>query len=291
MILENKFVRRDIFDRIPAPPSGMENRLTRVSRMTWMMLARSGTVPALHGGHNGLGCGERETRGERRGRGERLPSGSRFVFPVVVLLASMGAAPLGAQDRPSGFTIGLRMGGVVSTRLVSDAIGKSILPDSALQDRFARDSVYVRAPLAPDLTIFAGLPLSEDTDLRLAAGYTFGSVRVERGEESRDAGPLGVAHGVLSVEMPIRGVLTRIGAGALWFREAEITALRDARVLNPLLELAAAHRWQAGPVDLEAALVGQVTQFASAALEDRRGSPGFIYRLGLELGVARRFNR
>lgn len=254
-------------------------------------MARSGPVPAFHGGHNGLGCGERETRGERRGRGERLPSGSRFVFPVVVLLLLSGAAPLGAQDRPSGFTIGLRMGGVVSTRLVSDAIGRSVLPDSAMRDRFERDSVYVRAPLAPDLTLFAGVPLSDETDLRLAAGYTFGSARIERGDETRDAGSLGIGHVVLSVETPIRGVLTRIGAGTLWFLDAEIVALRDARVLNPLLELAAAHRWRTGPVDLEAALVGHITQFTSEALEARRGSPGFIYRLGLELGVARRFGR
>ena len=119
--------------------------------MNCMQMARSGPVPALHDGQIGLGCGERETRGERRGRGERLPSGSRFVFPVCLSFLLAGTAPLAAQERPSGFTIGIRAGGVASTRLVSDAIGQSILPDSTLRDRFDRDSVYVRTPPAPDL--------------------------------------------------------------------------------------------------------------------------------------------
>lgn len=259
--------------------------------MTCTPLARSGPVPAFCPGQIGLGRGERETRGEHRGRGERLPSGSRFVFPGIVLLLFLLVAPLGAQTRPSGFTVGLRASGLVGTRLIGDDIGQSILPDTLLQGRFNRDTVKVGMPIAPDLTLVVGLPLNEESELQLAAGYTLGRLEVTQADESRDAGGAALGHAVLSIRRPVRGVLGRVGIGLMWFQGAEITAFREMRTLNPLIEVAATRVWNAGPYQVEAGLVGQAAQLSSTALEARQGTPGMYYRLGLELGAGRRFGR
>lgn len=145
--------------------------------------------------------------------------------------------------------------------------------------------------VAPDLTLVLGLPLGEDTEIQLAAGYTLGTLRVAQGGDARDAGSLGAGHATVSVRKPVRGVLTRLGIGVLWFQGGDITALREMRTLNPLLELAAGKAWRAGGFELEAAVVGQAAQIASRALEVRQSPPGMFYRLGLELGLARRIVR
>lgn len=253
-------------------------------------MAPTGPVPAPLCRHiEVLDRGERETRGERRGSGERLPSGSRFVFSVCLLVAAvLSPLPLAGQD---GFSLGVRLAGVASTRLVGDGIGFSAVPDSSLLPDFRRDSVMVRASLAPDVTLFAGLPFDDTIELQIAFGYSFTQLTVERGSEAQEVGSARVGHAVFSVARPIRGVQVRFGAGALWFEGARIAALREGRALNPMVELAGGGRWQAAGFDLNAALVGQVTQYSSEALEARRGSPGIIYRLGLELGFGRSFGR
>lgn len=256
-----------------------------------MKMARSGPVPAPGDGQIRLGRGERETRGEHRGRGERLPSGSRFVFLVLLLPLLLYGAPLGAQERPSGFSLGLRLGGVAGTNLIEDAIGQSFFPDTALRDRFDRDSVVVRSSIAPDVTLAFALPLSEDTEIQLSAGYTFGRLQIVEGGETRDEGALRAGHAVFAVQTPIRGVLGRMGVGALWFDGADITAMREMRKLNPLLELAVVKRWSVGGFDVDGALAGQGAQIASDALEARQAAPGMVYRLGLEVGVLRRIGR
>ena len=259
--------------------------------MTSIMPARSGIDPAHSAGQIRLGRGERETRGEHRGRGERLPSGSRFVFLVLLLPLLLVSAPLGAQERPTGFSVGLRISGVAGTNLIEDALGESFFPDSTIRDHFDRDTVIVQSSIAPDITLALVVPLSDDTDIQLAAGYTIGRLQIVEGGETRDAGGLGTGHAVLSAQKPIRGVLARLGAGALWFSGSDATAMREMRRLNPMLELAAARRWTFGSYDVEAALVGQGAQIASTALEARQGPPGLVYRLGIELGLLRRIGR
>lgn len=259
-----------------------------------MPLARSGPVPAFFPGQIGFGRGERETRGEHRGRGERLPSGSRFVFPgTLFLLLVLQAAPLGAQaqPRPTGFTISVRAGGVYGTRLVADDIGQSVLPDTLLIGRFRRESVMVQMPIAPDLSLVAGLPLSDETELQVAAGYTIGRLDVVHAGAARDGGDVMLGHGTLSIRKPIRGVLGRVGVGALWFQGADMVAIRDMRRLNPLVELAVTRRWTRGVLEVEAGLMGQAAHLTSAALELRQAPGGMFYRLGLELSAGRRIGR
>lgn len=250
------------------------------------------------GGHNGmLDRGERETRGERRGSGERLPSGSRFAFPYVAMLLLLAAPAAGqgtegadAGPNGRGIRVGLRVSGVASTRLVTDAMATAF-PDTGIFQDVERDTVFLRAPIAPDLTLVVGLPMSDELDLELAAGYTLGSARVDAGDDSRDAGPLRIGHAVLSVTQPMRGFRVRVGAGAAWFHGSDLAALDGSRTVNPLLELAGGRRWRLHGYDLDAALVGQGMQVTSDGIEARRGSPGLVYRLALELGVGRRFGR
>ena len=262
--------------------------------MTWMQRPGSGPVPASVPGTTGLGRGERETRGEHRGRGERLPSGSRFVFPVAVFLAllpAFGSPPAAAQDRPGGFDLGLRLSGVIATRLIADAIGGSVLPDTLLEDRFSRDTVEVRTPVAPDLTLVAGLPLGPAFALELAAGFTFAELEVSEPSSTRSGGSVLIGHAVFSARKPVRGFETRLGAGALWFQGGEMSAIEGMRALNPLLEIAAARRWQRAGFDLDAGLAAQAAQISSTALEARQSPPGLFYRLGIELGVSRSIGR
>ena len=259
--------------------------------MTWIRLAPSGPVPAFCRGTTDLGRGERETRGEHRGRGERLPSGSRFVFPGILLLSLLLTAPLGAQSRPSGITIGFRASGVLGTRLVSDDIGQSLLPDTLVADRFERDTVKMTMPFAPALTLVVGVPLSLDTELQLAAGYTLGRLEVSQSGSARDAGGVALGHGLVSIRKPVRGMLGRIGVGVLWFQGGDVTAIREMRPLNPLIELGLTRSWEVGGFEMEAGLVGQAAQLASEALEVRQGPPGMYYRLGIELGGARSLGR
>ena len=243
-----------------------------------------------------LGRGERETRGEHRGRGERLPSGSRFVFSVpllflLLLLPQHAAAQAGEPERH--FTIGVRASGIYTTRLLADDIGFSILPDTTdvIEDRFLRDTVAVEMGIAPDLTIVAGLELDEATTIQLAAGYTFGQLDVRHAEATRDAGSVSVGHALLSVQKPVRGFLGRVGAGVLWLGGGSVTAVEEMRTINPLLELAVARRWPFHGMDLDVGIAGQATQLTSDAIETRGGQPGFVYRIGLELGLTRRLAR
>src|SRR5687768_6509013 len=122
--MANKCGTRDICCRNRRCPKGAPDLVTGTSTMTSIMPARSGIDPAHSAGQIRLGRGERETRGEHRGRGERLPSGSRFVFLVVLLPLLLFSGPLGAQERPTGFSIGLRISGVAGTNLIEDAIGQ-----------------------------------------------------------------------------------------------------------------------------------------------------------------------
>jgi len=260
--------------------------------MTCVSVARTGPVPAHGHGQIGLGRGERETRGEHRGRGERLPSGSRFVFPVAPILVALLAclpAPARAQDAEdeSSFTLALRVGGLVSTRLIGDDLGGSFFADTLLDDRFQRDSIEVRMGVAPDLTLVAGYTMNESLELQLSAGMTLGRLQVHQSGLSRDAGSVGVGHALVSVRKPVRGFIGRGGAGVLWFEGGDMTSIREMRGLNPLIELGVSRRWQMHGLELEAGLVAQGTQISSTAVE----APGLVYRAGLDLAIARRFGR
>ena len=269
--------------------------------MTSLKLARTGPVPALMPGTTGLGRGERETRGEHRGRGERLTSVSRFVFCVpAVLVVLTVTATLGlpsaarAQEvagEPGRFTVGLRLGGVVGTRLVADDIGGSIIPDTLIEENFERDTIAVTMGVAPDLTLVAGYGLDEETTLQLAAGYSFGDLSVTQAGASSEGGSLAIGHAVVSVQKPVRGFLGRVGFGVLWFNGGDVTAVQDMRTLNPLLEAGVARRWPWSGFDLDIGLAGQATQLTSEAISSRGGKPGFVYRLALELGLSRRLGR
>lgn len=270
------------------------------------MKGRAGPDSASMPGTTGLGRGERETRGEHRGRGERLPSGSRFVFPVPLLLLSLvlllvlprsAAAQSDSTQFPvegaRGLTFGVRLSGIYSTRLMSDDIAFSRLPDTAgvIQDRFRRDTVFVRMGIAPDVTVTAGLDLAEETTVLLAAGYTFGQLEVQHAEVTRDAGAASVGHAVLSVQKPVRGYLGRFGAGVLWMHGGDVAAVEGVRAINPLFELALGKRWPVRGFEVDAALAAQAAQMTSDAIEVRGGQAGFVYRLGVELGLSRRFGR
>ena len=252
-------------------------------------------------GTTGFGRGERETRGEHRGRDERLPSGSRFVFPVprllplvLALLLLLPVDALAQSDPSAGrFTVGLRAGGLYTTRLVADDIGFSILPDTTtlIGGRFARDTVAVAMGIAPDLTLIGGLALNEETTLQLALGYSFGPLEVRHADATRDAGDLAIGHAVVAVQKPVRGYLGRVGAGALWMHGGGVTAVRDMRTLNPVLELGIARRWPWRGLDLDVGVTGQGIQLTSSAVDVRGGSAGFVYRLGLDVALTRRLGR
>ncbi len=251
-----------------------------------------------------LGRGERETRGEHRGRGERLSSDSRFVFVGTVsalalalclalpaAVAAQDPQPDSAPEPPSRITFGLRASGLFSTRLIADNIGQSILPDTVVDESFRRDSISVTTAIAPDLTFFAGLTLNEETTVQLAAGYSFSALRVEQSEVVRDAGSLAVGHAVVAVQKPVRGFIGRVGAGLLWMHGGEVGAVDDMRAVNPVIEVAMAKRWPWRGFDVDLGLAGQCTQLSSSAIEARGGLPGFVYRAGIELGIARSFAR
>ena len=263
--------------------------------MTSIVPCQSGPDSALMPGTIELGRGERETRGEHRGRGERLSSDSRFVFlvPLLFVLLLLPHAASAQADASRHFTIGLRASGVYTTRLMADDVSFSILPDTTgvIDDRFLRDTVAVEMGIAPDLTLVAGLQLDEETTIQLAAGYTFGQLDVRHAETTRDAGSVGIGHAVLAVQKPVRGFLGRVGAGVLWVGGGGVTAVEEMRAINPLLELAVGRRWPFQGFDLDVALAGQATQLTSDAIDDRGGQPGFVYRVGLELGISRRLGR
>jgi hypothetical protein len=268
--------------------------------MTCRGMARTGPVPALMPGTTELGRGERETRGEHRGRGERLTSVSRFVFSVPVVLLLTFFLPAAAQAQlpqeeavaeGGRYTIGLRLGGVVGTRLIADDIGASIIPDTLIDENFERDSISVTMGVAPDLTLVAGYGLDEETTLQLAVGYSFGNLSITQAGASQDGGSLAVGHALVAVQKPVRGFLGRVGAGVLWFNGGDITVVEHMRTINPLLELGVARRWPWAGFDLDVGLAGQATQLTSEAVSSRGGEPGFMYRLGVELGLSRRLDR
>jgi len=261
--------------------------------MTCMHPSRSGPVPAHCSGQIRLGRGERETRGEHRGRGERLSSGSRFVF--LVLFAFLpSAAPAAAQERIAGFDVGVRLSGVLSTRLFADAIGGSVIPDTTdagIPSRFERDTVYVRMPVAPAFSVVVGKPMSADFGVELAAGYTFGQLEVSQSSATRDAGSVAIGQALIALRKPVRGFNTRVAAGALWFQGNDMTAVDDMRGLNPVFEAAATRRWLLAGLDVDAGVAAQAAQIASTALEARQSPPAWLYRIGLELGFGRSFGR
>lgn len=262
--------------------------------MTSHWMARSGPVPALMPGTIDLGRGERETRGEHRGRGERLSSDSRFVFvvPVFLILLLLSApAAANAQTTAGDITVGMRVGGVIGTRLVADDIGGSIIPSPDIADNFRRDTIKVTMAVSPDVELVGQYALDEETAVHVAVGYSFGSLRVTQGDESRDAGSLALGRAIVAVQKPVKGYLARAGAGVLWFHDSDLGVIREMRTLNPVLELGVARRWPWSGLDVDVGLAAQAAHLSSAAIEARGGQPGLAYRLALQVGVWRGLGR
>ncbi len=194
----------------------------------------------------------------------------------------IAAAPVRAQtpgneagvDR--AYHIAVRVGAVVSTALVEDAIAPGV------------GSVTATPELTPTVGVSAWMTLRERLDLELELGWSGPDLRGDDGLSEWTADQLGIVHGAVALRLRATPLLYgRAGVGVIRYSGDRVGGyLEDDPQVHPYATVGFGAQTDVGRVVLFADANAQVHRFTFRALREAGGERGFVWRGLFQVGAA-----